>query len=113
MAVARARMPSHPVGGSGIASDSGSRSVGGQLGSNLRYEAASLQDLEHVRRERIETVDAAVREVDLTFRHVDLDHVPRVHLSPQSRTLQHRESKINRVPEENPSKRVGEDRGHA
>src|SRR2546423_1300371 len=78
-------MPSHFVGGSGIASDSGSRSVGGQLSSNLRYEAASLQDLEHVRRERIETVDATVREADLTFRHVDLDDVPGVHLSPQSR----------------------------
>src|SRR2546430_3591362 len=60
-------MPKPVRRGSGIASDSGSRSVRGQLGSNLRYEAASLQDLEHVRRERIETVDAAVREVDLTF----------------------------------------------
>src|SRR2546423_8360452 len=105
-------MPSHFVGGSGIASDSGSRSVGGQLSSNLRYEAASFQDLEHVRRERIETVDATVREADLTLRHVDLDHVPGVQLSPQSRTFQHRESKIDRVPEENPSERIGEDRGH-
>src|SRR5256884_7894792 len=51
--------------------------------------------------------------MDLTLRHVDLDHVPGVHLSPQSRTLEHRESKVNRVTEENPSERVGENRGHA
>src|SRR2546430_17620995 len=104
-------MPKPVRRGSGIASDSGSRSVRGQLGSNLRYEAASLQDLEHVRRERIETGDPALREGDLTFPHFDLDHVPRVHLSPQSPTLQHRESNINRVSGENPSKRVVQDTG--
>src|SRR5205807_5898573 len=62
------------VGRSGFASGRGSRPARSPLGPNLRHEAASLQNLEHVRGERIETVDATVREMDLTLRHVDLDH---------------------------------------
>src|SRR5437867_2493066 len=88
------------VGRSGFASGRGSRPARSPLGPNLRHEAASLQNLEHVRGERIETVDATVREMDLTLRHVDLDHVPGVDLPPQSCTLEHRESQIDRVPEQ-------------
>src|SRR5439155_10567601 len=52
------------VGRSGFASGRGSRPARSPLGPNLRHEAASLQNLEHVRGERIETVDATVREMD-------------------------------------------------
>src|SRR5439155_533632 len=45
------------VGRSGFASGRGSRPARSPLGPNLRHEAASLQNLEHVRGERIETVD--------------------------------------------------------
>src|SRR6266487_2734077 len=48
--------------------------------------------------------------MDLAAGHVDLDRVPGLHFLTEPCTLDHRESEIDRVPEENAGERIREDR---
>src|SRR2546422_6897856 len=53
------------------------------------------------------------RNPNLTSGEVELDHVARLHTVPQTRALDHGESEVDRVPEEDARERVREDRGDA
>src|SRR2546427_1525619 len=66
----------------------------------LRYEAPGLENLQHVRRQRLEAQLLAAGGADCPARHVDLDRVAWLHLRLDSGTLEHGGRDVNRVPEE-------------
>src|SRR5439155_815489 len=76
-------------------------------------EPARFEDLEHVRRERGKFQHRTGRHPNLTTGEVELDYVARLHTVPQTRALDHGESEVDRVPEENARERVRQDRGDA
>src|SRR5256885_866437 len=90
-----------------------SHRFGLELLLQFRDEPARFEDLEHVRRQRGKFQHRTGRHPNLTTGEVELDHVARLHTVPQTRALDHGESEVDRVPEEDTRERGREDRGDA